>query len=77
MAPCSVKAWGRAARMAMLLRTGRILRPVQSYSLGLGQAEDEIRGEARRIAFNLLVEALDSHAIEGGELGIEQHPIAA
>ena len=53
----------------MLLGTGRILRPVQSYCLGRGQPEYEIRWEARGIALDLLVEALGSHAIEGGELG--------
>ena len=52
----------------MFLGTGRILRPVQTYCLGLGQAEYEIRREARGIALDLLVEALGSHAIEGGEL---------
>ena len=67
---------GRKARIAMLLGTGRILRPVQSYCLGLGQAEYEIRREACGIALDLLVEALGSHAIESGELGIEQYPLA-
>jgi hypothetical protein len=61
----------------MLSGTGRILRPVQSYCLGLGQVEYEIRGEARGISLDLLVEALGSHAIESGELGIGQHPMAA
>ena len=48
---------GREARIAMLLGTGRILRPVQSYCLGRGQPEYEIRWEARGIALDLLVEA--------------------
>jgi hypothetical protein len=68
---------GREARIAMLLGTGRILRRVQSYCLRRGQAEYEIRREARSISLDLLVEALGSHAVEGGELGIEQHPMAA
>lgn len=68
---------GRKARIAMLPGTGRILRPVQGYCLGLGQSEYEIRGEARGIAFDLLVEALGSHPVERGEFGIEQNPMAA
>ena len=34
-----------AARIAILLGTGRILRPVQSYSFGRGQVEYEIPRE--------------------------------
>ena len=42
---------GRKTRIAMLLRTGRILRPVQSYCLGPGQAEYKVRWEARGIVW--------------------------
>jgi hypothetical protein len=62
----------RRARIAMLLGTGRILRPVQCLCLRACEAEYEIRREAIGIALDLLVEALGGDAIEGSEFGIQQ-----
>jgi hypothetical protein len=42
-----------------------------------GELEHEIRGEAVEVAPDLLVEALGGDAVEGGELGIQEHALAA
>ena len=68
---------GRESRVAVLLETGRNLRPVQSLRLGAGEAEHEVIGEARGVALDLLVQALGGDAVEGGEIGIEDDALAA
>jgi hypothetical protein len=62
---------GREARVAVLQGTGRKMRPVQGLGLGAGEAEHEILREALSVALDLLVQALGSYAVEGGEIGIE------
>jgi hypothetical protein len=41
------------------------------------QLEHEIFRKALRVALNLFVEAFGGDAIEGGELGIQQHAMTA
>lgn len=58
--------------------TGRILRP-QTRELGGffgGELKHEIFGKFAGIAFELLVEPLRGHAVEGGEIGVDEHPLA-
>lgn len=57
--------------------SGHNLWRVQCLDLGLGEAQHEIRGEALCIALDSLVERLGRHSVECGELGIQQHALAA
>ena len=41
------------------------------------QLKNEIIGESRRVAFHLLVEPLRRHAVDGGQVGIQHHLLAA
>jgi hypothetical protein len=68
---------GRKSRIAVLLGTGRNLRPVQSLGLGSGEPEHEIFREARGVALDLLVQALGGDAIEACEFRIQEHALAA
>jgi hypothetical protein len=57
---------GRKSRVAVLLGTGRKLRPVQYVSLGAREAEHEIHWEPFGVALDLLVQALGGDVIERG-----------
>jgi hypothetical protein len=74
---CSFGGERRKSGVAMLLGTGRNLRPVQSLGLGPGEPEHEIFRKARDVALDLLVQALGGDAVESGKLGIENDPLAA
>jgi hypothetical protein len=76
MAACSVKACGGNLGLRCFPGTGRKLRPGHRLSLGAREPEHEIRGEPRGVALDLLVQALGRDAIERGELGIEDDPLA-
>ena len=65
------EAVGRKSRVAVLLGTGRNLRPVQSLGLGPVEPEHEIFRKARGVALDLLVQALGGDAVEAGKLGIQ------
>ncbi len=52
------------------------MRP-QSGGLRGGELKHEIRGEAVEVAPDLLVEALGGDAVKAGELGIQEHALAA
>jgi hypothetical protein len=49
---------------------------LQGLGLGAGEAEHEIFGEALGVALDLLVQTLGRDAVEGGEIGIEDDPLA-
>src|SRR6266705_5992064 len=68
---------GRKSRVAVLLGTGRKMRPVQRLDLEAREAEREITGKPLGIARDLLVGALGGDPVERGEFGIEQHPLTA
>jgi len=52
------------------------LRP-QSFELVGCDPEHEIRGKALTVTPNLLIEALDAHIVEGGQLRIQENPSPA
>ena len=56
----------RKSRVAVLLGTGRNLRPVQDLDFGSREPKQEILGEARGVALDLLVQALGGDVIERG-----------
>src|SRR2546429_5467396 len=68
---------GREAWIAVLLGTGRKMRPVRGLGFGSGEPEHEILGKPFGVALDLLVKALRGNAIERGELRIEQHLVTA
>src|SRR5205814_6043066 len=68
---------GRQSRIAVLLGTGRKMRPVQRLDLGAGEAEHKIPGESLGVALHLFVEPPGRDAVQRGEFGIEQHAMTA
>ena len=67
----------RKSRIAVLLGTGRKLRPVQRLVLGAVETEHEIFGKALGVALDPLVQPLGADSVEGGEIGIEDDALAA
>jgi hypothetical protein len=53
------------------------LRPVQSFDFDRREAKEKIFGETLGVALDLFVDAFGAHPIEGGELGVQQHFVAA
>src|SRR5262250_1627938 len=64
---CESEGW--KSRVAVLLRTGRNLRPVQCLNLGARQSKHEIAREPLGVALHLLIEALGRDAVQRGEVG--------
>lgn len=52
------------------------MRP-QSGNLLICQSKNEIRGKARPVTTNLLIESLCGYGVERGEIGVEEHFLAA
>ena len=67
----------RKTRVAVLLGTGRKMRPVQGIGLLGREPEHEILRKPPRVALDLLVQALGGDAVEGGEVRIEDDALTA
>jgi hypothetical protein len=65
---------GRKARVAVLLGTGRNLRPVQLPHFPGRKAKHEILRKAGMVAFNLLVEPFRRYPIDLSEVRVEHDP---
>lgn len=63
--------------VAVFLRTGRKLRPVQCLDLFGRQPKNEVLRKPFRIAFHLLVETLGRNVVEFCQVRIDHHLLAA